>query len=136
MPVGDLVDLDILLSTTGDPNDVNNILVTSIPDVPLVLNPGQFTGVPASFFVPAGVAEDHYFVVGVVDATDAIDESDEDNKNTLWNLIALYVHLGKDREAMPLLWSYLRLDPDNQDAATLLDELAAVTLTDMAVLPG
>lgn len=53
--------------------------------------------------------------------------NDQGNANTLWNLISLYVHLGKDREATPLVQEYLQLNPGHADAVALLDELQAVT---------
>ena len=62
-------------------------------------------------------------------------ENDQDNLNTLWNLIALYVHLGRDRAALPLLQNYLRLDPGNAAGEALLGELVAVTSTEAPPLP-
>ena len=62
--------------------------------------------------------------------------NEQDNLNTLWNLIALYVHLGRDEAALPLLQSYLRLNPSNSDGMALLKEITAATTTTEAPLPA
>ena len=54
-------------------------------------------------------------------------ENDQENADTLWNLIALYVHLGKDAQAKPLVQDYLRLNPEDEKALSLLQELEVVT---------
>lgn len=61
--------------------------------------------------------------------------NERDNLNTLWNLIALYVHLGRDEAALPLLQSYLHLNPSNSDGMALLEEITAATATTEAPLP-
>jgi GT2 family glycosyltransferase/ubiquinone/menaquinone biosynthesis C-methylase UbiE len=54
-------------------------------------------------------------------------DNDQENADTLWNLIALYVHLGKDAQAKPLVQDYLRLNPEDEKALSLLQELEIVT---------
>jgi Tfp pilus assembly protein PilF len=54
-------------------------------------------------------------------------DHDQENADTLWNLIALYVHLGKDAQAKPLVQDYLRLNPEDEKALSLLQELEIVT---------
>ena len=74
-----VADLQLFASTDGDPDNPDNILLSTLEDRPIKAAPGAARRFNFRTELPADIATGDYFVLVVVDATDAIDESDEDN---------------------------------------------------------
>ena len=77
------IQMHVLATPDGDPDNPANVLLATLDDQSINLAPGQTKDFLAAVSLPADMPEGTYSIMALIDTTDVVAESDEQNNDAL-----------------------------------------------------